>query len=173
LLAIAFASIPLIGTWAAVSGWLPTWADKLAGPEQPKAKAIVQVMMAIGAIIGCLIAPVVGGKWGRRPVYFSLCTLSLISCQYMFRTVSAFNVEYVVLAGIVGAITAAFYGWLPLYLPEIFPTRVRATGQGLSFNFGRVLAAVGAVNMGLLVHWLGGDASKGDYGPAGPCMTLI
>ena len=24
-------------------------------------------------------------------------------------------------------VTAAFYGWLPLYLPELFPTRVRAT----------------------------------------------
>ena len=26
------------------------------------------------------------------------------------------------------ALTATFYGWLPLYLPELFPTRVRATG---------------------------------------------
>lgn len=173
LLAIAFASIPLIGTWAAVSGWLPTWADKMAGPDQPHAKAVVQIVMAIGAIIGCLIAPVVGGRLGRRPVYFGLCTLSLISCQFMFRTVHAYNLEYVVLAATVGGITAAFYGWLPLYLPELFPTRIRATGQGLSFNFGRVLAAAGAVNMGLLVNALGGDATKGDYGPAGAWITLI
>ena len=58
--------------------------------------------------------------------------------------------------------TAAFYGWLPLYLPELFPTRVRATGQGLSFNFGRILAAVGALYMGQLISIFGGD-----YGPAG------
>ena len=71
------------------------------------------------------------------------------------------------------AVTAGFYGWLPLYLPELFPTRVRATGQGLSFNFGRFLAAIGAVNMGMLVQALGGDPTKGDYGPAGATITLI
>ena len=37
---------------------------------------------------------------------------------------------------LVGGTTAAFYGWLPLYLPELFPTRVRATGQGLVLQFG-------------------------------------
>ena len=45
----------------------------------------------------------------------------------------------------VGFTTAAFYGWFPLFLPELFPTRMRATGQGVCFNAGRVFAAVGAV----------------------------
>ena len=34
---------------------------------------------------------------------------------------------------------------MPLYLPELFGTNVRATGQGFGFNFGRILAAVGAL----------------------------
>ena len=50
--------------------------------------------------------------------------------------------------------TASFYGWLPLYLPELFPTRIRATGQGFAFNFGRVLAAVGALQSGQLLNLL-------------------
>ena len=49
-----------------------------------------------------------------------------------------------------GACTASFYGWLPLYLPELFRTNVRATGQGFSFNFGRIIAAVGALFGGSL-----------------------
>ena len=44
-------------------------------------------------------------------------------------------------AFVAGTITAAFYGWLPLYLPELFRTKIRATGQGFGFNFGRILAA--------------------------------
>jgi hypothetical protein len=56
-----------------------------------------------------------------------------------------------------GLVTAAFYGWLPLYLPELFPTRVRATGQGISFNFGRILAAIGALQTGALLRSLGGS----------------
>jgi MFS family permease len=173
ILAIILAGVPLIGTWAAISGWLPVWADKMAGNLQPHAKAITQVSMAIGAIIGCIIAPLVGGKIGRRPAYFGLCAISLICCQYIFRAFHEYDLNFVLMAGLTCCVTAGFYGWLPLYLPELFPTRVRATGQGLSFNFGRFLAAIGAVNMGLLVGALGGDAAKGDYGPAGAVITLI
>ena len=64
--------------------------------------------------------------------------------------------------------TSAFYGWLPLYLPELFPTRVRATGQGLSFNFGRIVAAIGVLGMGQLTSFFGGD-----YGRAMAAITLI
>ena len=68
----------------------------------------------------------------------------------------------------IGGVTAAFYGWLPLYLPELFPTRVRATGQGVSFNSGRVLAAAGALTQGQLVAHYGGS-----YAKAGAVVTLV
>ena len=77
----------------------------------------------------------IGGMYGRRPVYFGLCLLSLLSCGYLFRFPSVFDAWFMVVAGVVGGITAAFYGWLPLYLPELFPTRVRATGQGVCVQF--------------------------------------
>ena len=69
---------------------------------------------------------------------------------------------------VVGGFTATFYGWLPLYLPELFPTRVRATGQGLSFNAGRILAAAGALQMGGLMQTF-----DGSYAKAGAIITLV
>ena len=68
----------------------------------------------------------------------------------------------------VGFFTAAFYGWLPLYLPELFPTRVRATGQGLAFNFGRILAAVGAWQMASIMGFFGGS-----YPKAGAAIVFV
>ncbi|MDB5339763.1 MAG: naiP, partial [Planctomycetaceae bacterium] len=50
--------------------------------------------------------------------------------------------------------------WLPLYLPELFPTRVRATGTGISFNTGRVVAACVVLGTGVLVRLFGGDYAK-------------
>ena len=79
-----------------------------------------------------------------------------------------FNAQFLALVFLVGGFTAAFYGWLPLYLPELFPTRVRATAQGLSFNFGRILAGIGALQMGALVQNLGGN-----YAKAGATIILI
>ncbi len=53
-------------------------------------------------------------------------------------------------AFLLGGITASFYGFFPLYFPELFPTSVRATGQGFCFNFGRLVAAIGALQLGNL-----------------------
>jgi MFS family permease len=132
------------------------------------AKGVTQIMISIGAIIGCLIAPLAGARFGRRPAYFGLCLLSLIVCAFQFRTLDTYDTLFIFASGVAGMVTAAFYGWLPLYLPELFPTRMRATGQGLSFNFGRILAGFGALYMGQLVHFLGGS-----YARAGATVTLI
>ncbi len=167
ILAIAFSSIALIGTWGSVQ-WAPLWADKMTGGKLPEAKAMTGLASALGAIVGCIIGPLVGGAIGRRPTYFLLCLSSLVTCGYLFRTFDAYGPAFLMAMGVVGGCTASFYGWLPLYLPELFPTRVRATGQGLSFNFGRVLAAGGALVQGDLVkHY---DES---YAKAGATVTLI
>jgi MFS family permease len=132
------------------------------------AKAHTLLLISAGAIVGCLIGSWLGGRFGRRPAYFLLCLGSLLSCGLLFRGVDTYGGTFLVLATIVGAVSAAFYGWLPLYLPELFPTRVRATGQGLSFNSGRILAAVGALQMGALMQHF-----NGSYAQAGAVITLV
>jgi MFS family permease len=167
LLGIALASIALIGTWGSVQ-WLPLWADQMTGGRVPSAKAVTQILVSAGAIVGSLVGALAAGRMGRRPAYFALCLLSLLFCGGLFRCVSEYNAAFLVLVTLVGATTAAFYGWLPLYLPELFPTRVRATGQGLCYNSGRILAAVGALTQGQLV-----SAYAGSYARAGATVTLI
>lgn len=167
ILAISFASVALIGTWGSVQ-WAPLWADKMTAGKVPDAKAMTQFISSIGAIIGCVIGPVLGGIIGRRPTYFALCLGSLLSCGFLFRGIDEYGALFLLTIGVVGAFTASFYGWLPLYLPELFPTRVRATGQGLSFNFGRILAAVGALQQGELMKLY-----DGSYAKAGAIVTLV
>ena len=167
LLAIAFASVALIVTWGIVQ-WIPLWADQMTGGKQPKVKACIQLVSAIGAILGCLIAPLIGERFGRRPVYFGLCLSSLLVCTFLFRTFSEYSTAFLATVGLVGLCTASFYGWLPQYLPELFPTRVRATGQGLAFNFGRILAALGAWQMGSIMAFF--DKS---YAKAGATLVLV
>jgi MFS family permease len=167
LLAIAFSSVALIGTWGSIQ-WLPLWADQMTGGKAPQAKAATLFVAAGGAIVGCLMGALAAGKIGRRPAYFGLCLFSLVLCGCLFRLVGEYGPVFLVLVAAVGAATAAFYGWLPLYLPELFPTRVRATGQGLGYNFGRILAAVGALAQGKLVSYY-----DGSYAKAGATLTLV
>jgi len=167
LLGLTFASVALIGTWGSVQ-WLPAWADKLTAGEVHSAKGMTQLLMAGGAVIGCFVGPLIGGRMGRRPAYFLLCLASLLACGYLFRYVNTYGGLFLLMTFLVGGFTAAFYGWLPLYLPELFPTRARATGQGFCYNFGRILAAVGAVQTGQLLKFY-----EGSYAQAGAVITLV
>jgi MFS family permease len=167
LIAIMLSSIALIGTWGSVQ-WLPLWADKLAGAANPAAKAYTGFASGIGAVIGCLLGAWFGGFVTRRMGYFLLCLGSLVTCQWLFRGFDSFGTSFLAMTFVVGGLTAAFYGWLPLYLPELFPTRVRATGQGLSYNSGRIFAAIGALQMGALMQTF-----QGSYARAGAIITLI
>jgi len=166
-LAIGLASVALIGTWGSVQ-WLPLWADQLTGGKVFSAKAVTQLLSALGAIVGCLVGALAAGKFGRRPAYFGLCLFSVGLCAGLFRFVHVYGTAFLGLVFCIGAVTAAFYGWLPLYLPELFPTRVRATGQGLCYNSGRILAAGGALVQGQLVSAYGGS-----YARAGAMVTLV
>jgi MFS transporter, SHS family, sialic acid transporter len=167
LLGILFAAIALIGTWGSVQ-WLPAWADQLTQGASRNAKGLTQMLSGLGAVCGCLAGAWIGHRAGRRPAYFLLCLGSLLACGSLFRFVHDYGALFLVLVFLVGLTTASFYGWLPLYLPELFPTRVRATGQGVCYNSGRILAAVGALEMGQLVKFYGGS-----YARAGATVTLI
>jgi hypothetical protein len=75
----------------------------------------------------------------------------------MFRGLTAYDNLFLLAAFLAGAATASFYGWLPLYLPELFPTRVRATGQGVCYNSGRIFALVGVLETGRLMQVFDGS----------------
>jgi MFS family permease len=129
---------------------------------------MTQMLTGIGAVLGCFIGPLIGARMGRRPAYFLLCFLSLITCGLLFRFVRDYSSSFLLLTFLVGCTTAAMYGWLPLYLPELFPTAVRATGQGICYNSGRLFAAVGSIEMGRLMQFY-----HGSYARAGATITLI
>jgi MFS transporter, SHS family, sialic acid transporter len=167
LLAISFASIALIVTWGIVQ-WIPLWANDMSQGANPKIKAWSQLWQSIGAAIGCVIAALLGGLLGRRITYCLLCIVSLAVCQWLFRSFDAVTNGFFFAVFLTGLCTASFYGWLPLYLPELFPTRVRATGQGLAFNFGRVLAAIGVFQMPALMAFF--DKS---YERAGSAIAFV
>jgi MFS family permease len=178
LLAALLSGVPLLATWGAVQ-WAPAWADQLATAakkEDPTREAEVktwksytQLGSAFGAIVGCVIGAAYAGWAGRRIAYMLLCLLSLGSVLLFYQTNTTYNLWFLTSATLMGATSAAFYGWLPLYLPELFPTRVRATGQGFGFNFGRILAAVGV----LLVPVLIGVGQNADYANACSYLSAI
>jgi len=183
LVGALLAGVALLGTWGSVQ-WVPPWVSKMAGPQMA---SLAQICSGLGAVAGSFCGALLGDRLTRRLAYFLLSLGSLLSCAILFRYPCHFEDFRIVgddsfwtwlgtvdwrfmgMVFAVGFLTASFYGWLPLYLPELFPTRVRATGQGFAFNSGRIVAAGGALSMGYLMKY----AFEGDYGYAGATISLI
>ncbi|MCC6489390.1 MAG: MFS transporter [Candidatus Hydrogenedentes bacterium] len=167
IIGIILTSVALIGTWGSVQ-WIPVWVDQLVGPSMPHAKAMVGIWSGLGAIVGCIGGSVLWRNAGRRVSYFTLCLVSLAACSLLYRGGFAYGTTFQILVFLAGMTTAAFYGWFPLFLPELYPTRMRATGQGVCFNTGRVFAAAGSLMSGQLVAFF-----DGDYAKTGALITLV
>jgi MFS transporter, SHS family, sialic acid transporter len=167
LLGILISSVPLVVTWGIVL-WIPLWADQITGGTQPRVKAFTLLAISLGGAAGALCAPLLDKCAARRPVYIGLCLASFIVCNVLFRSFHAYNPAFLAVSALVGFTSSSFYGWLPQYLPELFPTRVRATGQGVCYNFGRILTALSAWKVSSLMAFFGNS-----YARAGEAVVLI
>jgi hypothetical protein len=168
MLAAGLSGVALLGTWGS-SQWAAKWAGELT-QNQFQSREWTQIWLALGAITGTIVAALMGDWLGRRVAYFVLCVLALGSALFFFQFNHAYDSMFLASSFVAGMCTASFYGWLPLYLPELFSTKVRATGQGFSFNFGRILAAIGSLQTGALT-----DAFKDRGGIPAACslMSLV
>jgi SHS family sialic acid transporter-like MFS transporter len=168
LVGIGVAGMALVGSWGSMQ-WIPLWVDRITGGVRPEAKAMAQILSMLGSATGGLIAPLVANRLGRRRSFFLFCLCALAATAVLFRLMpEQYGAPLLLAIALTGVATATFYGWFPLYLPELFPTRVRATGQGVCYNAGRLVAAVGALVQARLVA-----AFDGSYAAAGATITLV
>ncbi len=183
IIGATLSGVALLGTWASIQNAAP-WANQLAENQAKaagekdvavvKAKAAsaaayTQIASGFGAVVGTICAALLGNWIGRRASYLLLCIGALVSSLVFFQMNSSYGPMFLGTVFLAGGLTASFYGWLPLYLPELFPTRVRAFGQGFAFNFGRVLAAVGALQFGYLMD----NVFNGSFPKACSILSLV
>ncbi len=163
---VLLGAIPVVGS-AANANWLVPWSDaaaRAAGegakPPDPRAKALTQITRSGGAVFGSLLGGLLAGAVGRRPSYFLISLGALAASSYVFGRLDPLHPQFHAAAFVLGFVGITYFGWLPLYLPELFPTRVRATGAGVSFNTGRVVAAAVVLSAGFLLDRFGGDYAQ-------------
>ena len=154
--AIVISAIPMVGAWAA-SKWMIPWADSVAGASNTEYKAATQGWWAIGAMIGSLVGAQLAGWMGRRRSYLFISAGASALTIAMFQMTAPLQPGFHAVVFAQGLVATLFFGWLALYLPELFPVAVRATGSGLAYNSGRFATAVGVLGAGMLFSALGGD----------------
>jgi hypothetical protein len=162
LVGIVLATVPLIGGWGSAN-WMIPWAEKVgeqSTPPNPYLKAEIGAARALTGMIGSLLGGWVAHMLGRR-LSFCLVSLAALFCaQWAFWLLVPTDSTFLIWVGALGFFSGIYFGWLPLFLPELFPTQVRSTGAGVSFNFGRILTAVTIFATGAITTYFGGDYAR-------------
>ena len=167
LLGIGLGAVPVIGT-AANANWVVPWTDRVAQetatrtgiPRARDDKALTLMTRSSGAIIGCFCGGLLASAVGRRLSYFLISLGAGVLSTVLFGWLDPTHPWFQPTLFVFGLVGVMYFGWLPLFLPELFPTRVRATGGGVSFNSGRIVAGVVVLSTGLLVALVGGDYAR-------------
>ncbi|NGY04743.1 MFS transporter [Solimonas terrae] len=167
---VLMALIALI-TWWSCNAFLPVFATGLAQTEAAlrdfDKAATVQLIenwkfhatMAfnVGGLLGTLLTIPAAKLLGRKPMFAIYFAVSMAS---IFFTFGAPLEAHTRLYGyfLIGLSVFGVFGSFTYYLPELFPTRLRATGAGFCYNIGRVIAAIGPFVVGLFASKVAGGA---------------
>jgi len=100
-----------------------------------------------GGLIGTLLVMPLARVLSRRALFALYLAASAVAM------LTTFGLQWepetrLVLYFVVGVPVFGIFGAFPFYLPELFPTRLRATGSGFCYNIGRLVAAVGPFVVG-------------------------
>jgi SHS family sialic acid transporter-like MFS transporter len=170
LLAIVLATIPMMGGWGS-SSWMQPWAAEVgeaASPPDLTLQARVGQVRALPGMIGSLLGGWIAVALGRHLTFFLVSLGCLAFAETAFCLLVPTDPWFLPTVGALGFCSGIYYGWLPLCLPELFPTRTRSTGAGVGFNFGRIVTAVTLVATDLLMQHF-----HGDYAAIGRTTSLV
>ncbi|MEO7054245.1 MAG: MFS transporter, partial [Rhizomicrobium sp.] len=156
----ALVSVAIIGLWAGTvyeptalltlaknAGFTPAQGTRIA--------SLGTAVLSVGTILGCLLAPVLAEKFGRKPtlaMYFTgMAAAILLAFGWAFYLEKGLVPFIIVLffLGVAGGNFAIFSLWLP----EQYNTQMRATAFAFCTSFGRFLGAGANFAIAALIQW--------------------
>jgi MFS family permease len=157
-----------VGFWS-ISTWVPPFIGALAAKEGlPAATWASYAGMAYtaGSITGYIALGFLADWIGRKPVTILFFVLAYALTPVLF--FSTQDLSTLLLLAFVNAIFSnGQYTWMPVWLPELYPTRMRATALAFAFNAPRFLAFLGPLTAGTIIVAFGG------YGQAAMVLASI
>jgi len=153
IVGVLIASVMMIGSWGAGT-LLPTWVRQLLGPDQIARGVTVTsqcfMLSTAGAVLGYLTLMWLTESIGRRSSYFLVVVGASGANLFQYTQIITID-QLLCFMPVHGFFTIGGFGVFAAYLPELFPTRIRATGLGFCWNMARVFTAAGPFVSGMLV----------------------
>jgi MFS family permease len=155
--------------WWGISTWVPPYIGSVAAKASLPAQqwaSYAGMTYNFGAIIGYASFGFLADRFGRKPVTMFYFAMALVLTPVLFLWTQDLTLLLLV-AAVNGCFSLGQYSWMPVWLPELFPTRIRATAMAFAFNAPRFIAFLGPLLAGNLIVYFGG------FGTAATIVALI
>jgi MFS family permease len=144
--------------WWGSSSWFPPYlagiAAKAGLPAQQWA-SYGAMTFNLGGLLGLAGFGFLADGFGRKPITLAFFAIAFAMTWVLFWWTD--DPSLLLLAAAVnGFFCMGQYSWMPVWLPELFPTHLRATAMAFAFNAPRLIAFLGPLLGGVLIVNLGG-----------------
>jgi MFS family permease len=168
IVGLTMATASAVGFWA-ISTWVPPFGGAMAaktGLPAAQWASYTGISFTAGTIVGYVAFGFFADIFGRKPITMLYFALSLLLTPVMFLWISSLT-TLLTIAALLGCFSSGQFTWMSTWLPELYPTRMRATGAGFIFNASRIPAAFGVLIASAIIAQLGG------YGNAAMTIATV
>ncbi|MEV4789613.1 MFS transporter [Streptomyces tuirus] len=162
------------GGYYTLATWVPTYLKSERDLSVVGTGGYLTFLIS-GAFIGYLTGGYLTDKLGRRRNIWLFALLSALCILAYANIPSGANTLLLVLGFPLGFCMSAIFSGFGSYLSELYPTAVRGTGQGFTYNAGRAVGAVFPTTVGFLADsWgVGGALVFGAIGYGIAALALL
>jgi MFS family permease len=125
--------------------------------EKTELVSLVVVVLMVSSIVGNFLAAAIARRIGYKRTIALMALAYFITMTFAYGTVRSLDVLWWCFPLL--GVCSGFFALFTMYLPPLFPTLLRTTGAGFSYNIGRIAAAVGTVAFGMISP-IGDDEAK-------------
>jgi MFS family permease len=136
------------GGYYAITTWLPTFLRTGRGLTVVGSTGYLAFLIA-GSFAGYLAGAWLADRIGRRPV-FLVFSAGAITVVLAYTQLAIPNGAMLVLGFPLGFFASGYFSAMGPFLTELYPTTVRGSGQGFTYNFGRGIGALFPTLVGYL-----------------------
>ncbi|MCS7016025.1 MAG: MFS transporter [Gemmatales bacterium] len=146
---VALAFCGVVGLWG-IGFWTPELVRSFVPKEEQSHYVfLTSFLQNLGAFFGIYLFSLITA-WTNRRVAFLIAYLLALSATVMVFGFMTKPHEIFWMIPILGFSTLMVFGGFAIYFPELYPTRLRATGTGFCYNVARYIAAAGPMGLGLI-----------------------
>jgi MFS family permease len=141
------------GGYYAITFWVPRFLTVERELSVVSSTGYLAALI-IGSFVGYLVGAWLADRIGRRNLFLTF-SLGAIAVVLLYTQLPLTNEILWLLGFPLGFFASGYFSGVGAFLTELFPTRLRGSGQGFSYNFGRGIGAL----FPFLVGWLSSSTS--------------